>query len=289
MKLDRFVTILGPTASGKTQLSLHLAQKFNGEVVCADSLTIYTGMDIGTAKPSTAEQKKVRHHLLDIVSPNTKFSVARYKELAVAAIADIGARSKVAFLVGGSGMYIDAVLFDYQFRSQKSNDDLGLDELTLDELTRRAEHKYPRETTVLQSGNRRRIEQLLKLGPANSGDRDEQKVDSLVLGIASEELTLKQNIADRTKTMLNKGFVREVEGLIKLYGLECPALQTTGYKQVSEMLSGSLVEDELEQSINAATWQQARKQLTWFRRNKNIIWISSPSEAERLISDYLSR
>ena len=117
------VVIVGPTASGKTALAIHLAEKYNGEIVCADSRTVYKGLDIGTAKPSVSEQQRVRHHLIDVVEPDGTFSVADFKMLAVEAINDIESRGKLPILVGGSGLYIDAVVYDFSFSDGTKRDE----------------------------------------------------------------------------------------------------------------------------------------------------------------------
>ena len=133
--IDKLVVILGPTASGKSAMALELAQKFNGEIVCADSRTIYKGMDIGTAKPSIQEQQLVRHHLIDIVEPDRPFSAAQFKQAAQDAIAEIQSRGKLPFLVGGSGMYIDSVIYDYGFRDEVSDEEKTLIEnMSLEQL-----------------------------------------------------------------------------------------------------------------------------------------------------------
>ena len=142
---SKMVTILGPTASGKTQVAIHLAQEYRAEIVCADSRTIYKGMDIGTAKPSIEEQRAVKHHLLDICEPNRPFSAAEFKVLAQKTILDIQKRGKLPLIVGGSGMYIDSILFDYKFRNDLSNSSMAkLSNYSIGKLQDVAKEKYPK-------------------------------------------------------------------------------------------------------------------------------------------------
>ncbi len=286
--IAKLVVILGPTASGKSAMALELAQKFNGEIVCADSRTIYKGMDIGTAKPSTEEQQLVRHHLIDIVEPDRPFSAAQFKQSAQEAIADIQSRGKLPFLVGGSGMYIDSVIYDYGFRDEVSDEEKTLIEnMSLEQLQKLAHQKFPVEFLKIDTKNRRRVEQLICKGPTKDNDRKSSIVNSLVLGLDIEKPLLRQNIEQRTKSMLSNSFVQEVEGLRKKYGDSDALVRTTGYAQVIEFLDGYIEKSELSDDIITATWQLSRKQMTWFRRNKSIEWISSIDQASAMISDYL--
>ncbi len=288
LKKDKLVTILGATASGKTSLSIKLAKKFNGEIVCADSRTIYQGMSVGTAKPTRSEQGGVKHHLIDICSPDKPFSAAEYKKAAQKAIDNIKIKNKLPFLVGGSGMYIDAVLYNYKFRNTLSlADQTKIKEMSLTKLSKLAQQKYPKEYLKIDTNNRRRVEQLISKGPSKDNDRKRNIPMSLVLGLYVETPLLKQNIATRTKYMLNNNFIQEVENLLKNYGQTDILLHTTGYAQVIDYLHGKYSIDDLEAKINNATWQLSRKQLTWFRRNKHISWIQNISQAEEHVYLYL--
>ncbi len=287
--MPKMVTILGPTASGKTDLAIKLAKKYNGEIICADSRTIYKEMDIGTAKPSVEEQKIVSHHLLDIASPDQTFNVADFKQLALKRINDIHQRGNIPFLVGGSGMYIDAILFDYSFERENKPINIDTQELSLEELRSRVELEFPEiQLNNSDINNPRRLEQILSRGIVKSTDRTEQKIESLVLGIEVKIPIIKQNIALRTKSMLNKGFIQEVQNIIQKYGDDCTQLQTIGYKEVLNYLQFNEQESLLEDQINTATYKLAKKQTTWFKRNPNIVWIRDYEEAEGKVSDYLS-
>ena len=283
----KLITILGPTASGKTRLAISLAERYGGEIVCADSRTIYRDLDVGTAKPGRAEQRAVKHHLLDIIDPDQDFSAKEFKIAAQTAIEAIRARQKLPFLVGGSGMYIDSVLFDYQFRHPRLYPDVDLDGKGLDELVALATEKYPAAVNKIDTKNRRRVEQLILKGPAKDDDRINLKIDSLVLGVSTNIPTLKQNIASRTAEILNNGLVQETEELVRKWGRGNVLWQTTGYGAVMKFLDSQIGEDDLAEQINRDTLALAKKQITWFRRNQFIRWIESEDEAAALIDAYI--
>lgn len=283
----KIVTIIGPTASGKTNLAMDLAQKFYGQIICADSRTIYRNMDIGTAKPDKLQQKLIQHYLLDVVDPNEQFSAKDFTVAAKSAIAQIDRLGKTPFIVGGSGMYIDALLFDYKFRRPRQYPDDEIDDKTLAELVRIAEQKYPQYIANIDTKNRRRVEQLITKGPSKDEDRRELKMNSLIIGLSIEKQLLKERIEQRTNNMLNKGFIQEVEFISQRFGKDSIALQTTGYREVVRYLAGEVSFDELPLLISKATFDLAKKQITWFRRNKYITWVETPAQAQQLVKKYL--
>jgi tRNA dimethylallyltransferase len=276
---NSIITIVGPTACGKSQVAMALATEFDAEIICADSRTIYKGMDIGTAKPSDRDREKVRHHLLDIVEPGQNYTVAQFVVDASAAITDIQARNKRVIIVGGSGMYVDALLYDYQFRNSTGVEQAYVETLSETELIELAQKLYPQASSNYVLQNRRRVEQLLMRGPANSADRITQKLCTTIVGIVLNKDDLQINIYNRTNSMLNNGFVQEVDKLVKKYGHLALFDETIGYKQVLGFLEGGVSESDLAPSINIATRQYAKRQLTWFKRNKAIIWVDSPDKA----------
>ena len=286
MQQAKILVIVGPTASGKTSLAIDLAKRFNGEIICADSRTIYSGMDIGTAKPSKSDQKLIKHYMLDIVEPNQSFSVVKYKQQALEAISQIKRNSKLPIIVGGSGMYIDSLLFDYQFRGHKLGK--NIDGLSIEAKKAQAKILYPDYYNNIQGNNVRRLDQLLMYGPAGEEDRESLKLDCLIVGLSPKELMLKHNIELRASQMLNNNFVHEVEFLRAKYGPDAPGLSSTGYRQVGMMLDGELQESELLASIIKASNKLAKKQFTWFRRNKHINWFDSGDKSELLIAEYLN-
>ena len=286
MSKDKLLVIVGPTASGKTSLAIDIANKYDGEIICADSRTIYRGMDMGTAKPTIKEQQGIKHYLLDILDPGQKFSAADFKEACIEAVKEIRSRGKLPIIVGGSGLYIDAYLYDYQFRN---NDKSTIDttEMSESEMIELANKMYPQEMSEIDSKNIQRVEQLIERGPVNKEDRKLIKIECKIIGLNPEKPKLKQNIELRTKEMLNNGFVQEVEQLRAKYVKECPSLQTIGYKQVNSMLDGDLDQNDVENTINRATLDLAKRQLTWFKRNKSIEWIENPQDGMKIAEEYL--
>jgi len=178
-------------------------------------------------------------------------------------------------------------LFDYQFKRANDATQHDVEKLSLAELQSRVASEYPElELNNSDANNRRRLEQILRQGPANLEDRKTQKIDSLVLGMDVKKPLLKQNIALRTKSMLNNGFIQEVKNLTSKNSSDCELFQTTGYREVVDFIRGNIDKNELEAAINHATYQLARKQNTWFSRNKNILWIDTYAQAEAAVSDY---
>lgn len=283
---DKLIVIVGPTASGKTNLAIELARRYDGEIICADSRTIYRHMDIGTAKPTVAEQQIVPHHLLDIIDPNEQFSVAQFKILCDMAITDIQKRKKVPFLVGGSGLYVDSVLFDYQFRGL--GDKIDVSDMKYEQKIQKAMELYPSETIKIDVKNERRLDQLLMRGPADNSDRSILKKECKIFGLGHNKPELKQNIALRTKQMLNNKLIQETKKIISEFGPNCPGLRTVGYKQVVAMLGNDIAVDELEDAINRATLDLAKRQVTWFRRNRSIVWLKNSMQARGIADKYLT-
>lgn len=284
-KANKLVVIVGPTASGKSAIAMDLAKKYNGEIICADSRTVYRFMDIGTAKPTQHEQTKVKHHLLDIKDPNELMTVVEFKTLCKNTIKDIQSRGKVPFVVGGSGMYIDAVLFNYQFRPDVQRIDLS--GMSYEDKMTKASELYPESGTSIDMKNERRLDQLLQFGPAKTSDRETIKIECKIIGIAIEKLLLKQKIESRTIQMLNNGFVQETRNIINKFGRDCPGLNTIGYKQCVEYIDGKIIVGDLIIAINKATLDYAKRQMTWFKRNGAIMWVSSHSEATSICDIYL--
>ncbi len=281
------VVILGQTASGKSAMAMELARRFNGEIIAADSRTVYRGMDIGTAKPSKVDQRQVRHHLLDIVNPNQRFSVADFQQRAFEAIDDVASRGKVPFLVGGSGLYIDAVIYNFRFRKQPDPDERKkLERLTVSELQR-----LLRQQDIPLPANEHNPRHLIRtLETAGEvGRRTKLRPKTLVIGLAKSAADLESAIRTRIDRMVEGGFAAEVASLLSQYGSEWPALQAPGYIEFREYLAGQLTLDEATQQFVRAHLQYAKRQMTWFKRSKDIIWISKTEDAVDLVTTFLNK
>lgn len=285
---NKLVAIVGPTASGKTQVALDLAKIISAEIICADSRTVYKELDIGTAKPTAEDRSLIPHYGLDLVLPGEKYSVVDFSGYAEGVLHDIWARNKTAILVGGSGLYLDAVLFGYEFRNQvRSIEDL--EKYSNDELMQLAKKLYPGAINIIDVKNTRRLQQLILRGPANTSDRESLKYEVKIIGIDPGLENLQTRIEKRTDNMLGQGFIQECDNLIKKYNKDCSTLQTTGYSAVVEYLTGRQDLDMMRGQIIADTRRLAKKQRTWFRRNPFITWVQDEDTAVDMAVSYLSK
>lgn len=286
MHAKPLIVIVGETGSGKSALALKLAQKFNGEIIAADSRTIYMGMDIGTAKPSDKDRKQVPHHLLDIIEPNEHFTAAQFKNLAMAAITDIHKRGKLPIMVGGTGLYIDSVIFDYDFRPPADPKRRAeLQKLSIEQL----QAQLAAEGIALPANDRnpRHLIRALETGgvPAN---KQALLPWTLALGITIEREELKQRLVKRTQEMIAKGLTREVKQLADSYGWETEAMSAVGYREWREYFEANRSLEQTHELIIKNTLAYARRQRTWFKRNKSIQWVHNQRETVDLTTTYLN-
>jgi tRNA dimethylallyltransferase len=281
------VVILGETASGKSALGLGLAQQYNGEIIAADSRTVYKAMDIGTAKPSLTDQQLVPHHLLDVVTPADSFTAAEFKERAQAAIKDIAARGRVPFLVGGTGLYIDALIYDFSFRVVGDSEvRQQLDKLSVDELRARLDEKhisFPDEDR-----NPRHLVRALETEGAVSS-RKSLRPRTLLIGIHMDRSKLEDRIRGRIDAMVQAGLIDELKRLGQQYGWGIPALQTPGYRAFHNFILGRCSLDDAKEAFVHNDMHLAKRQRTWFRRNESIHWVSSREEAVDLVTTFLNK
>ncbi len=283
---QKLIAIVGPTGSGKSALALSLAEQFNGAIICADSRTIYRGMNIGTAKPSSDEQQRVMHYGLDLVEPGQSYSAAEFQAYTETKITEINIATKLPFLVGGSGLYIDSVLFGYKFRSPHDSDDYR--RYADIEIIEMFQARYPEYVPKVDLNNRRRLEQILSRGPADTNDRKQLKYRVLILGLNPSRELLRKHIEHRTRAMLAAGLIEEVKQLRRHYGADCAQLQTIGYSQIGEYLDGAISAEVAKAKINTDSIALARRQMSWFKRNPRIHWLSETENPAELINDYLT-
>ena len=302
-ELPKLIVILGPTASGKTKLAVKLAMKFNGEIVSADSRQVYQEMNIGTGK-DLAEyiiktqkrkiQKQIPCHLVDIVKPNTEFNLAKYKKSALKAIKDIYTRGKIPFLVGGTGLYISALIDNYKIPKVKPNKKIRnklqkLNQLEKIEMLKKLD---PRCFDFIDVNNPRRVDRALEVclsGKKFSQTRKKGQpiFNALQLGLTLPRKVLEQKINKRVDKMIKNGLIDEVKNLIKKYGKGSAPLQTIGYAEVIDYLEGEQALDKTIELIKTHTRQFAKRQITWFKRDKRIKWVKNQKEAEKLIKKFL--
>jgi tRNA dimethylallyltransferase len=285
--MSPLLVIVGETASGKSSLALELAQLFNGEIISGDGRTMYKGMNIGTAKPSKQDQKLVPHHLIDVASLDETMTAAKFKRLALGAIDDIHGRGALPILVGGNGLYIDGVLFDYAFNDVADHAlRTELQDSSVEDLQQRL-----RQANILfpeNFHNPRYLIRALETGghvPAKQPFR----ANTLVLGIDIERDRLVQNIIDRVQTMLDQGLEGEVSRLVKAYGWNEQLLQTIGYKEFNSYLAGDATIEVVRTDIIRNTKAYAKRQRTWFRRNKSINYIYNQEQSVELVTTWLNK
>lgn len=280
------IVIVGETASGKSALAIELARRFDGEIICADSRTVYRGMDIGTAKPSAQDRVAIKHHLIDVVEPNESFTVADFQRLALAVIDDVHNRGKLPIMVGGTGLYVDAVLYNFSFKTKAQNSlRQDLESLSVAELQGLLVGKG-----MALPDNSQNPRHLIRAIESDAAIPTRQKLRSntLLVGVSIERDVLQNRIAARVNTMLASGLRDEVDALVKQYGKQCKALQTIGYQEFyTDELAGdpSLVKD----AIVRHTLQYAKRQRTWFKRNKSIHWSSKQIEIVDLVTTFLNK
>lgn len=285
--MTKVIAIVGPTASGKSALAMKLAQKYNGEIVCADSRTVYRYMDIGTAKPTAEDMLQISHHLVNIKDPGEPFSAAEFKGLALAAIEDIGSRGRVAFLVGGTGLYVDSVLYDYQFPTGADiSEREELSRLSLGHLVRRLNEIDPSLAQTIDTQNPRRVIRAIETAGQKKTKQALRK-DTLVLGMLVDKKVLQNKISARVTDMLAQGFLAEVQKIGEKFGFESEALTGIGYRAFRDVVKGTKTPDEAAAEFIKGDLNLAKRQMTWFKRNPDIQWISSLPEAETLVKDFL--
>lgn len=276
------IIIVGETGAGKSALAMDLARAHGGEIIAADSRTVYKGMDIGTAKPSAKDRAAIRHHLLDLVEPDQHFSVADFKRLALQAVADIRRRGKLPIMVGGTGLYVDAVVFDYGFRN-KYNDKIRreLAKKSLAELRELASNEG--FTTFANSSNKRHLIRVLESGQLPEDDRGRMIDNVVIIGLKLSRAELRRRLKARVELMFKRGLRREVEGLTKRYGWEHEALSGIGYREFEGYYLRELSMGEVKRNIFQHSLNYAKRQRSWFKRNPAIEWFDDPRPAERYV------
>lgn len=299
MNKPKVIVICGPTASGKTALSIELAKKINGEIISSDSMQIYKYMDIGTAKPTKEEMQGIPHHLLDFVEPNQRYSVAEFKKDAEKSIEEILAKGKIPIIVGGTGLYVDSLIYGIEYQ------DMELDEKYRQELEERAQkeglEKLYAEAQKIDSqamekisqNDKKRILRVLEIYKATGKNKTEQEIESRkkgvkydykVFAINLEREKLYERINKRVDTMIEQGLIQEVEQLLKKYDKFPTAMQGLGYKEVVQYLQGELTKEEMIEKLKMETRRYAKRQITWFKKNKQTIWIN-PQDLQKILDE----
>jgi tRNA dimethylallyltransferase len=285
------LALVGPTASGKSSLALTLAGSFGCEIVCADSMTVYRGMDIGTAKPTRAERDRIPHHLIDVVDPGEAFSVARYQRLARAAMVVIRSRGAAPLVVGGSGLYFRAAVDDLDFPPTDAEVRSRLEHEDAETLAARLKREDPDAATFVDLANRRRVVRALEVieitGKPFSSFRDAwgRYTPAIVAGLAPPLEILDARIEHRLRDMVDRGLLDEVHTLIdRGYRDALLASQAIPYRQAVGLAEETMKEGEFFEQAARATRRLARRQLSWFRRDPRIRWFDG-DQTERVAAE----
>ena len=266
------IVIVGPTASGKTSLAINLAEIYGGEIICADSRTVYKDMDIGTAKPSYEDCQRVPHWGIDLVYPYEYFSAAEFKQYSLKKIEDIRSRNKIPFLVGGTGLYIYAIVFDYKFGNKSDvKKRTLLEKLNIEELW-----KYCRKNNIElpdNYNNKRYVIRCIEQGGINNNRKVEINNNTIVVGISTDRDNLRKRIKDRIEQFFDNNVVEEAKILGKIYGWDNRAMSGNIYPILHKYIDNEIGIEEAKVEIFYRDWHLAKRQMTWFRRNKNIEWL----------------
>ncbi len=288
---EKLVVILGATATGKSRCAIELAKKFNGEIISGDSMLVYRGMDIGTAKPDAAQLASVPHHLINILPPDAGFSVVDFKQRAERLIHEINARGRLPIIAGGTGLYIKALLEDYAFNSVAENSELRAqlqrqaDAEGAEKLHARLAALAPQDAQRIHPHNVRRV--IRALEAALSGEKINQDgageipYNALVIGLTMERSALYERINRRVDAMLADGLEQEVRTLLA-QGIspECQSMQSIGYRQMVWYINGSMSYADAVDKLKQATRNFAKRQITWYKKMPYVKWLTLDAEPD---------
>lgn len=283
------IVLTGPTAAGKTELSLRVAERYGCEIISADSMQVYKYMDIGSAKIGAEEMRGIRHHLIDVLLPEEEFSVYRFVQMAKQAIDEIYSRGKIPLVVGGTGFYIRALLYDAEFTEESADSKLRArlealaEEIGPEALHDRLREVDPESAEIIHPNNVKRVIRALEFYEQNarpiSEHNEEQKAkespyDFCYFVLNMDRAVLYDRIEKRVDKMVKDGLKAEVERLRSMgYSRELVSMQGLGYKEYLDHLNGEITEDEAIYRIKRDTRHFAKRQLTWFRRERDVIWL----------------
>lgn len=293
----KVVVICGPTASGKTALSIELAKKINGEIISCDSMQIYKDMNIGTAKPTKEEMQGIKHYLVDYVLPTKRYSVADYKRDAEKSIKKILEKGKVPIIVGGTGLYVDSLIynieypeikFDEQYREKLEKE---VEEKGLENLYKEAKKIDPIAVEKISKTDKKRLLRILEIYHATGKTKTEQEIisrrnepeyDYKVYALLWDREKLYDRINLRVDLMIKQGLIEEVKSILEKYNTFPTAMQGLGYKEVVQYLNGELTKEEMIEKVKQETRRYAKRQMTWFRKNKQTVWLDAENRQNNI-------
>ena len=299
MVKQKVIVICGPTASGKTALSIELAKKINGEIVSADSMQIYKEMDIGSAKPTKEEMQGIKHYLIDFVNPDKRYSVANYKKDAKEKIKEILDKNKIPIIVGGTGLYIDSLIYEIDYSLVNLDEEYRkkLEKIAKEEGLEKLYNKACEIDKVamekISPNDQKRIIRVLEIYHDTGKTKTQQEIESRkkeveydyhVFAITMDREVLYQRINKRVDIMIEKGLIKEVEHMLNKYKEFPTAMQGLGYKETKEYLENKITKEEMIEKIKMETRRYAKRQLTWFKKNKDTIWLDGQNDIQNNIN-----
>ena len=295
----KVIVIAGPTASGKTSLSIELAKKLNGEIISADSMQIYKDMDIGTAKVTKEEMQGIKHYLVDFVSPEERYSVSNFKKDAEEKIEEIISKGKIPIIAGGTGLYIDSLIYsinypDMEFDEEYRNElmKIASTQEGLEKLYLEAQKIDSKAMEIISPNDKKRIIRVLEIYKQTGKNKTQQEIESRkeepkydykVFALNWEREKLYERINKRVDLMIEAGLINEVKQIKEKYKKYPTAMQALGYKEVIQYFNNELTYEEMVDKIKIETRRYAKRQLTWFRKNKQTIWLEAEMGNERNI------
>ena len=290
MQKNKVIVICGPTASGKTALSIELAKQINGEIVSCDSMQIYKDMNIGTAKPTLEEMQGIKHYLIGYISPEERYSVSDYKTDAKKAIREIIGKGKMPIVVGGTGLYLDSLIYEIEYLDIKLDEEYRkqlekeVEEKGLEELYERAKQIDAKAIEKISTNDKKRILRILEICHATGKTKTQLEIESRkkeveydykVYALDWDRQKLYDRINKRVDMMIEQGLIEEVQQLLEKYNVFPTAMQGLGYKEVVDYLENKLTKEEMIEKIKMESRRYAKRQLTWFRKNKQTIWLNA--------------
>lgn len=293
--MQKVLVIIGPTAVGKTAFGIECAGSFNGEIISGDSIQIYRGLNIGSAKPTLEELSMAKHHLIDIIDPKGSYSVRQFQQLARECIDQISSEGKLPIIVGGTGLYIKAALYDYVFYEEEEEDD-QFEDLTNQELYNRLKEKDPAALEKIHINNRKRLVRALNIynkhqtGISQIKAQQQHKplYDCLIIGLTAERDELYRRIDSRVDQMIRDGLVEEIDSLLKqgvTFDDQC--MQGIGYKEWKEYFDGTKSLEECIDQIKRNSHHFAKRQYTFFKNQLDVRWFSDLTEARQEVEKWL--
>ena len=293
----KVIVICGPTASGKTALSIEVAKKINGEIISCDSMQIYKDMNIGTAKPTKEEMGEIKHYLIDYVLPTERYSIAEYKKDAKKAIKEVIEKGKTPIIVGGTGLYVDSLIYEIEYPEIKFDEEYRkklekeVEEEGLEKLYEKAKKIDPIAIQKISKTDKKRIQRVLEIYHATGKTKTEQEIISRqkepeyaykVYGLLWDRQKLYDRINLRVDIMIEQGLIEEVKTILKKYSKFPTAMQGLGYKEVVQYLNKEITKEEMIEKIKQETRRYAKRQMTWFRKNKQTIWLNAEDKQNNI-------